>query len=201
MTMLRHARLPLRLALAALLCHVPDRTEAHEIFGITGLPAMVLHPLLTLDLLVCLIAIGLLTGPRPSPGVTGALMLAAAGIVAGHLGQALVFHVRGLWRLPFAAAALASLLVAAGVRLRVPISAALILMLGTIVGLGIVAHAPGPGARLEALVGGVIAAALPVAVLGLLIGQLRHWLVQIGMRVLGAWIAAIAILSLALPGA
>ena len=64
----------------------------------------------------------------------------------------------------------------------------------------VVADVRMPGMSGLDLVRHVVAASVPIVLLGLSIAWLDRWLVRIGVRVLGAWLAAIAILGVTLPG-
>jgi len=186
--------------LCVALCLMANVAQAHEILpGVGGFPSMVLHPILTLDLLLCLLAMGLLTSGQIGLSLLFGLLAATAGICIGHLIKGWILQLYGVWRLPLISAGLAGLLVAAvGTSVRPAWSLLAAWLLGMVVGIGTQADRPGAIGILEALGGGAVAAALVMLVIRLPVAYLKHPPAQVMARVLGAWIAAISLMVLAL---
>jgi hypothetical protein len=171
---------------------------AHEVIpGVTGLPAMILHPMVS-NLMLCLLAAGVLAGQQERLGLAFGIRVVTAGLIVGYFSQKLVMHFYGLWRLPLLAAGLAGVVIAIGYQLGRALSAILVGALATIVGLGISPERPGSFGVLEALGGAIVAAGIVLLVCGWPVARLQwHW-VQVLARVGGAWIASIAMMVLSL---
>jgi hypothetical protein len=187
-----------RLSLIAATTLSITSSAAHEVIpGVTGFPSMILHPMLS-DLMLCLLAAGVLAGQQERLGLVVGLKVVTAGLIVGYFSQRPVTQFYGLWRLPLLAAALAGIVIAIGCQLdRMP-STILIGALATIVGLGISPERPGSFGVPEAVGGSIVAAGIVLLVCGWPVARLRwHW-VQVLARVGGAWIASIAMMVLSL---
>jgi hypothetical protein len=181
--------------------------HAHELVpGVTGFPALVLHPIAVPDTALCLVAAGVAAGQgaRPRLAPLGlAAGAAAAGVAVGFGSQFVVtgalsqLTVLVLLHLPLALAALAGLVVALTPRRAAGVTAAMVVLLGAMVGMLILPEAPGDLAVAEALAGAALGAALTVAVIAAPVALVTGRFGAVPSRVAGSWIAAAAILILA----
>lgn len=190
--------------MALLLAVGTGESYAHSpIKGLNHFYNGLLHPLLVPAHLLLLIAAGLLVGQRGlkqnEMSLYGFLLAASFGLVATRLATPIFVFAGGLERVLLTCTALTGVLVA----LRAPLPRAACLLLGVIVGLLI-----GLDSAQEVLVGRDGVVALMGTALGL---NLLFWYPlcisdalrdtswpQIGVRVAGSWLAASALLVLAL---
>jgi urease accessory protein len=165
---------------------------------VTPFVAGLLHPLLVPVHLIAVMALVLLIGQQmPRWGNRAALCYAAAvaaGLIAIAFAYVPTLAEEGL----LAAAAVAGLLVA----LAWPLPELIGIVLGAAIGLSLALDSPPEALRLSdanlTLVGTAIGAALLLFAAIQIIAHLRGDWARIGARVLGSWIAASAILVLAL---
>jgi hydrogenase/urease accessory protein HupE len=187
-----------RFASAAALT-LPTAAWAHgEIKGIGAFYSGVLHPFISPAHLIALLALGLLFGQRGVPSSRGALA-ALTGALA--LGLAFSARMTGLPEPDLPLLVLAMLLGLAVVVAR-PWPAVVIgvmsALTGLCVGLGSAPDGMAAAQRWNALVGTFIGASLCTAcVAGLVHGAQQPW-ARIGVRVVGSWLTASAILVLTL---
>jgi urease accessory protein len=189
----------LRWLAAAIWLTAAGAAAAHPVYpGAGGFFGGVLHPLLVPVHLMAIVALGLLIGgqaPRWRRAVPAVYVLAlTAGLVA----------IASAYVPTRAEEVLLSLTAVAGVFVAWarPLPQALGGMLAAGVGLALALDSPPEALSLReaylALLGTALAAAgLLVAIAALASRLRRHWL-RIGVRILGSWIAASAILVLAL---
>jgi urease accessory protein len=155
-----------------------------------------LHPLLVPAHLLALVALGLLIGQQRAirtPCVGFAIALAA-----GLLAIALAIGETAALDALLAATALAGILLA----LARPLPTFLSTALAAIIGIALAVDSPPEAISIEAavalLVGTGIGAILVLALLVAAARLLTRWWQRIGMRIVGSWIAASAMLVLAL---
>lgn len=185
------------LALTAL-AMVPSLAGAHgDIKGLGSFYAGALHPFLVPAHLVALLGLGLLVGQRglafgryPMLALLLALLtgLVASGSVAGF----------DLERPVLGGAALCALAVVAALPLPRWALFALAALIGAGIGLGSAPEGRFESARWSSLAGTGLGAFLAVIVVGALVDRLRPSWARVGIRIAGSWLAASALLVLAL---
>jgi hydrogenase/urease accessory protein HupE len=155
-----------------------------------------LHPLVIPAHLLALLALGLLIGQQramfsPSVGFATAL---AAGLtaIALAIGETAAFDVL------LAATVLAGLLLALATPLPILLATALAAVTGIALGLDSPPEAISLAAANATLVGTGLGACLVLALVAAAGRSLTRWWQRIGMRIVGSWLAASAILVLAL---
>lgn len=178
---------------------------AHQIVpGVTGFPSLMLHPLASADTTLCLLAAGLLIGLRgPLRPVLGAAAL-AAGVALGAASQlvftgalpSLVFVV--LLNLPLGLAGLGGVLVATAPRLGPVGLAAALVALAAMIGMLLLPEAPGIAGLAEAAAGALLGAVLAAALVAVPVRLVGARFGTVPARVVGSWLAAVAIFMLAL---
>ena len=162
----------------------------------SGLIGGLLHPLAAPAHVLALLAIGLLIGQQRSRLLPLAAFL--IGLAAGL--SALVFAVAttSAANVLLGAAALSGLLVVLARPLPAFVSAPLAAIVGIALGLDSPPAAISIAVAIAMLIGTGISASLAVAVVAVGTSYLARTWQQIGVRILGSWIAASAILVLAL---
>jgi hypothetical protein len=166
--------------------------------GLIRFQAGLLHPLLVPTHALALAALGLFFGRQAQRARTAGILTFAAGLIGGigAITAAFVFTA-GTWVL-LATAGAAGLLVAAGLPTPIPLAAGLAACGGLALAFNSVPDEISTTATLAALAGTAIAASLAVTLLAASVAHAeRDWL-RIGIRIAGSWIAASAILVLAL---
>lgn len=169
-----------------------------EIKGVGAFYSGVLHPFISPAHLIALIALGLLFGQR---GVRASRHAMAAMAAALALGLWLSLRLQEL-------AGLDPLLLALGAALGLSVVLArpwptwglvpLAALLGLAVGLGSAPDGMAPAQRNAALVGTFVGATLCAACLAGAVNPLQRPWARIGVRVVGSWLSASAILVLTL---
>jgi urease accessory protein len=155
-----------------------------------------LHPLAVPAHILALLAIGLLIGQQRTHLVP--LVAFLAGLAAGLGALALAIATTSAVKVLLAAAAVSGLLVALARLLPALVSAPLAAVAGVALGLDSPPNAIAIATAVAMLIGTGIGAGLAVAIVAAATGCLTRAWQQIGMRILGSWIAASAILVLAL---
>lgn len=186
-------------ALAALLLFAaPGRAPAHEVFGVTGFPAAVLHPFALIDQALALTATGLLAGQQPKPGLPAKLGLLLAAMLAGF--AALLYLPALTWAslLPLAAAALVAACVVPGGALPAWACAMVMVFAGFAIGLNTIPRAGILLAFAYAIGGAMLGGGALVMALAMPVSRLRRPWQRVGVRIAGSWIAASALLVLVL---
>jgi urease accessory protein len=184
------------LALAVLALLPIEEASAHPPFaGATGFYGGLLHPLFVPAHALAVLGLGLLSGQAPRWRWPMALSY-AAGLAAGFVAMISAFAPQSGGDVLLAAAAIVGMLVASARTVSAPIGCVLALVIGTAL-------------ALDSPPGGISVRQANVIVLGTFSGALiLLWAVQkvaatlhrewqrLGVRILGAWIAASAILIL-----
>ncbi len=187
----------------ATVCLAPTVAVAHSpIPGIEGFYTGLLHPLSNVPQLLALLALAVMLGHgfRQSPASSLAALAFGLliGIVLGQLALTADWLQAGLLIAAVAAAATSALFPA----LPIVVAALFALVVGILVG---IASTPDPGplrATLMTLAGSFVGANLFVPSVADGVAWIRqkytkHW-VQVGIRVVAAWICAISVLMTAL---
>lgn len=180
-----------------LLLATADEASAHTVFGFSGFPGGLLHPVAVPLHLMALVALGLLIGGQ---GWGVSVFAAYAVAVLAGLGAIALAYVPAYAELVLLAlAACAGLLVA----LALPLPLTVGLPLAAATGLALALDSPPEGISLAdanlALLGTALSATMASALLVWLVRHLHRgdWQ-RIGIRIVGSWIAASAILVLGL---
>jgi urease accessory protein len=186
-------------AAAAILMAMPDAVLAHTIVpGVGGFAGGLIHPLLVPAHGLALAALGLLAGQQEQPVRRAMLAAFALGALAGFGAIASAVAVEDADMAVLVGAAVAGLLVAWARPLPTALAAALAAIAGAAIELDSVPEEITVSATVVALAGTMIAALLALALAAMLAAaRARDWQ-RIGIRVLGSWSAASAILVLAL---
>jgi hydrogenase/urease accessory protein HupE len=162
----------------------------------SGLVGGLLHPLAVPAHILALLAIGLLIGQQRSRLIP--LVPFLAGLAAGLGALAAAVATTSALNVLLAAAAVSGLLVALARPLPALVSAPLAAIAGIALGLDSPPAAIAIATAVAMLIGTGIGAGLAVAILAAGTSCLTRAWQQIGVRILGSWIAASAILVLAL---
>ena len=186
-----------RAATAVALALMAEPASAHEIIpGVTGFPGGLLHPVLVPAHLMTLIGLGLLAGHSKARLV--AVLVFAAALIGGLGAIALG---TGETRAPLVmlgVAAICGLLVAAAL----PIPRLIVWLIAAVAGVAIGLDSPPDVISIRMayviMLGTWLGAVLVLTILAELAARVRRDWQLIGLRVLGSWIAASAILVLAL---
>jgi hydrogenase/urease accessory protein HupE len=162
----------------------------------SGLIGGLLHPLSVPAHVLALLAIGLLIGRRSER----LILLAAfvAGLAAGLGALALAVATTSAANILLAATTLSALLVALAYQVPALVSVLLVAIAGIALGLDSPPEAISLPVAAAMLIGTGIGASFAVAVVAAGASRLGRPWQQIGVRILGSWIAASAILVLAL---
>jgi urease accessory protein len=190
---MRLATLVATLALAA------TPALAHDVVpGVGGFTGGLLHPLLVPAHLLAVAAFGLFAGQQPRRTSAGLLALFTASLIAGMI--AIVSAVSPVYQgeVVLAVAAIAGLLVALARPVTPLFSVPLIVIAGIAIMLDSVPDDMSMQRTFLALVGTGIATVVAIVLIAEAARALRRDLQRIGVRILGSWIAASAILVLAL---
>jgi len=170
--------------------------SAHPVFGVTGFAGGLLHALLVPTHLMAVVALALLIGQQRRG--RGAVIAYAAAIIAGLGAIAMAYVPERADEGVLAVAASAGLLVA----LARPLPRSVGVLLAGAVGLAVALDSPPEAISLRdanlALLGTAIGAVLVLLALLQVTTRLTRGWQRIGARIAGSWIAATAILVLAL---
>jgi urease accessory protein len=162
----------------------------------SGLIGGLLHPFAVPVHVLALVAIGLLIGRQSERLIPLAAFV--AGLASGLGALALAFATTSAANILLAATILSALLVALAYQVPALVSVPLVATAGIALGLDSPPEAISIAAAVAMLIGTGIGASLAIAIVAVGTGRLcRPWQ-QIGVRILGSWIAASAILVLAL---
>lgn len=172
--------------------------SAHEVFGITGFPASILHPLIIIDQALALLAVALFAGQRSRPALLARLATLLLAMLIGFAALLYLPGYPGAPLLPLMAAALCGALVAWAPALPGWVSVLSIAFAGFVIGLNTIPEAGILMAFLYAIGGAMICAGVLFLAVVTVMRPLRRDWQRIGIRILGSWIAASAILVLAL---
>ena len=189
----------LRAAVVAALALTATPALAHDVVpGVSGLTGGLLHPLLVPAHLMALAALGLFLGQQPRRTSAGLVAVFTASLIIGVI--AIVSAVSPVYQgdVVLAVAAIAGLLVALARPITALLSLSLIAIAGIVLMLDSVPHEMSMQTTFLALVGTVIAASIMITLVAEAGRALTRDWQRIGVRIVGSWIAASAILVLAL---
>jgi urease accessory protein len=182
---------------ALLVATVP--VQAHDaVAGIGGFYGGLLHPLLVPAHVLALTSLGLLIGQQTPRQRAGLLGLFAASLIAGIIVIVAAFATTSAGHAILAVAAAGGISVAIARPVPVLVSGPLAVIAGAAIELDSVPQEISMRTTLVALTGTAIGAFLVAMVLADVAVYLKRDWQRIGLRVVGSWIAASAILVLAL---
>ena len=187
------------LAAALLLLAGAEPASAHTVIqGLDGFPGGILHPFFVPAHVVSLFAVGLLIGQQRAAH-RGWLLLTFAAALVGAIGLVVsAFAFNEADSVLLAAGGLAGLLVALAFPLALLLSGPLVAIAGLALELDSVPETISTDETLRALLGSALGAWLAVTLTVSATVPLRREWQRIGMRVVGSWMAASAILVLTL---
>jgi urease accessory protein len=178
------------------LLSISSEASAHPVFGITGFAGGLLHPLVVPAHVMAAVALGILVGRQPSGRMLA--MIYALALVAGLGAIALAYVPTLAEQALLLLAAIGGMLVAWGRRLPLIVVAPLAVAAGLAIGLDSPPEAISIAEANLTLIGTALSGTTFLAVLALIVARLRHDWQRIGMQIAGSWIAASAIIVLAL---
>jgi urease accessory protein len=183
--------------LALMFC--ADAAVAHNVVpGVGGFAGGLLHPLLVPTHVIAIAGLGLLAGQQVAAMRRWLLAMFAAGLLMGIFAIVLAFATEAAELVLLLCAAVAGLLTATARPTPVLLAAPLVAVAGAALELDSVPDEISMQATMLALVGTAMGALLALVVVAAISAdRTRQWQ-RIGVRVLGSWIAASAILVLAL---
>ena len=182
---------------ALMLC--ADAAMAHNVVaGVGGFPGGLLHPLLVPMHVIAIVGLGLLAGQQVAGMRRWLLAMFTAGLLVGVISIVLAFASEAAELVLLLCAAVAGLLTAIARPAPLLLAGPLVAVAGAALELDSVPEEISMQATVLALLGTVIAALLVFAVVAAIGAGRTHQWQRIGIRVLGSWIAASAILILAL---
>jgi urease accessory protein len=171
--------------------------SAHAIEGLGGFYGGLLHPVLTPTHGLALLGLGLLIGQQPAGKRPLPLMLFALALVASLLALAFAIGETAAGTVLLAAVAVSGALVAAAFRLPILVLGPLAAAMGAAIGLDSPPDVVSFQEAIVMLIGTGLGASIA---LGLVVEgasrMARDWQ-RIGVRVLGSWTAASALLAIA----
>ena len=185
-------------AIPVLLLIAPDFAYSHPApFGITGYPVLFLHPIVVMDHAICLVAAGLLAGQQKGIALGWLLAALFVGLVAGFAVLVFTPGFPGDIFLPLLLTIVTGLVVAAAPVLKAW-AIALVALSGFAIGLNTYPEG-GTLFILSMTLGGlVVGAAILFLLAGWPVSLLQRKWQDVGIRIAGSWLAAIAMLILAL---
>ena len=168
---------------------------AHDV----GFAEHVLQPLTALHSLLALLAVGLLNGQQRKPlRERDIAAMLGLGLTLGLVTTVFVTRLQDQPSFPLALAALAGGLAALALPLPAPANSLLVLALGAALGANLSSETTDWVDRAQTLVGAFVGSGATLLGLGALANQpAKEWW-QIGVRVVGSWIFASAIMVLVL---
>lgn len=170
--------------------------QAHNVVGVGGFYGGLLHPLLVPAHVLAIVALGLLASQQVHARRLVALF--GLALMAGIVAIVLAFAADDPDRAVLAVAALAGVAVAITLPLPILATAPLVAVAGIAIILDSVPQEISMLATFLALIATAIVAAILMAAVVAIARRLKHGWPAIAVRVVGSWIAASAILALAL---
>ena len=169
--------------------------EAHPMIpGVTGYPALMLHPLLLIHHALALATAALLIGQSPPLSRWRTLIAFAACLALGALVQGAIPNLfKYYWIAATALTALAALFFPVPPRLALPAIA----VLGLLVGLDTHGEAPGPWSRAMSASAAIVTGSILLLLAGFIGSYHLPRPLRLLARIMAAWIAAATIIILA----
>jgi urease accessory protein len=175
-----------------------DAAHAHDVVpGLGGFAGGLLHPLFVPGHVLALIGLGLMSSQQIARVRNGIVLSFSAGLIAGFVAIVLAFAAEVDF-VVLLCAVLAGLIAASAMRISLPVAAPISAAAGAALELGSVPEEISMLATAAALVATAMTATLAlIAITRITMVCTREWQ-RIGIRIVGSWIAASAILVLAL---
>lgn len=172
---------------------------AHQLVpGVTGFPALMLHPLFLPHQLVCIVVAALLAGRTRPASVAPSIYAFGLGLVAAQwLRSSLPWILTHYWMALLIALVISAVIAALLERLIPPISIPLVAVLGVIVGLDTAGEGPTFSDTLQAVAATFLSATAIISALGWTLSRPWPRWVDILARVIAAWAAAAGVMVLA----
>jgi urease accessory protein len=164
---------------------------------LNGLLAGLLHPVLTPTHALALVGLGLLIGQQPARKRYAPAVLFAVALAIGLVALALAVGETPANDVLLGAVAIAGVLVAAALRLPLPLLGSLAAVMGAAIGLDSPPETISLDAAIAMLIGTGLGALITLFLVVAAVTWLRHDWQQVGVRVLGSWTAASALLAIA----
>jgi len=184
---------------AAFLVLSMGAAQAHNVIpGVAGFSGGIAHPLLVLSHALSLLALGLLAGMQPPLQRAALIAVCLAAMAVSFAMITFAYSSERAELLVLVLAVLTGLALASGLKVSFAIAAALAACLGSAILVDSVPAVPSVRETLLTLSGTALAAIVMIAVVAFLSATLPAFWQRIGIRVAGSWIAASAILVLAL---
>jgi hypothetical protein len=165
-----------------------------------------LHPLATPAHVIALTGLALIAGRSPHPAANNRSILSAGAVIVAALALGLAVGLgalaSGIGETPagdvlLAAATLCGLMAASGLPARAVVAAPLALMAGIAIGLDSPPDVIRLGDAVAALIGTACGAVAALALAARVASVVARWRDGIALRVAGSWIAAMAVMALA----
>lgn len=186
-------------ALLAALVLVAPPAAAHEVLpGVDGFAGELLHSLAAPELLLCIVAAGIVAGRLGWRDLPWSLGVLAGAMLAGKAAQILAPQIAMFWRAPAIVTLAAGVAIAAFPAMPRSAGLALAALLGFVVAVGVPAEEPGPAGVVRALSAAMTVSALLAAAIAAPVSIVERRFGGVGPQIAGAWIAAIAAMNLAL---
>ena len=186
------------LALAALVL-MPAAANGHEaIPGVTGFASQLLHPLVDTEQLFLLVSAAMIAGRMARGSIWSAMFALVAGMLAGKGLHMLVPWLPLVWYAPLLLLAISGLVLAGFSRIAAIPGLGLIAASGAVIAIAIVPDEPTGMSLASALTGTLVSGTVLLLVGGYALQQVQSRWGGIALRIAGAWLAAIAMLNLAL---
>lgn len=177
----------------------PRAAHAHVVIeGVSSFHGGLLHPLLVPAHALLLVALGLMAGQQSASSRRVLFAVFAAAAAGAIVAVTFAVAASDVDLIVLAAAGLAGLLAAAGRPLPLILPGALAAPAGGAIILDSVPAIVSTGETLLALAGTALAATLAPIIVASIAANPKHGWQRIGVRILAAWVAAAAILVLAL---
>jgi hydrogenase/urease accessory protein HupE len=174
-----------------------DPAFANPIEGLGGFAGGLLHPVLTPTHALALVGLGLLIGQQPRGQRVLPQMLFAAALAAGLLALALAVGETEANSVLLGGVAISGVLVAAALRLPLLLLGPLAAAIGACIGLDSPPEVISLQEAALMLIGTGLGATIALALVVAGIARMTRDWQQIGVRVLGSWTAASALLAIA----
>ncbi|MEC9343438.1 MAG: hypothetical protein VYD64_06300 [Pseudomonadota bacterium] len=172
--------------------------QAHEVFGLTGLPALLLHPLVVPEHAFVLVAVVLVASRMARDGFLSTALSLVAGMLGGKAAHLAMPWLSVFWYAPLVAALAGGLAVTAFGRIGARAGAVLVFTLGFVLSVGLLPEEPTQKALAMTVLAAILTALSCLFALGLPLSRVKGPVGGVLVRVAGAWLAAIAMLNLAL---
>jgi hypothetical protein len=192
----RKSKITLAASVAGLVLASGETVSAHPmVTGVTGFPALMLHPVLLTHQLLCLVTACLLIGRTRPVKIWQAVYGFGLGLLAAQWPRTQVPSVlTHYWIVSLVVLVVCSGVAAALPRLPAVISLPLLALLGAVIGLDTGGEGPGFANALLAVVATLLTSAIVLVPGGWLLSRPMPFWAEILVRVAAAWITAAALM-------